>query len=255
MSEAQPTSGVVWIRVLLSVGVVSAVPLGGLLLSRFSSELLSRLVPSLVSFAVGALLGGALLHLVPEAIARIGPGATLSGYVLAGFLGFFVLEKFLWGHEHQGLGGGRVPPLAALNLLGDGLHNIIDGAVIAAAYSAGTAVGVATTVAVFLHEVPQELGDFGVLVYSGLPPRRAVWFNFLSGLAAMLGAVATLGVGGAASGLTDALLPVAAGTFLYIAASDLIPQLQRERRLGPSLWQLGLVLAGVFVMALPLMLE
>jgi len=246
----------VWVHTMVSVGLVSAVPLGGLLLARRKPGFLQRIVLPLVSFAVGALLGGALLHLVPEAIERIGSGPALSFYLLAGFLGFFAVEKFLWLHHRGDQGGAhRLAPLAALNLLGDALHNVIDGAVIAAAYSADLAVGVAATAAVFLHEVPQELGDFGVLVYSGLAPRRAVWFNFLSGLAALVGAAVTLTIGRAATGLTDALLPIAAGSFLYIAASDLIPELRRERQVGTSLWQLGLVLLGVAVMALPLLLE
>jgi zinc and cadmium transporter len=251
-----PGRSAVWTYTLLSVGLVSAIPLAGLLLARTRTGQLRRVVPSLVSFAVGALLGGALLHLVPEAIERLGPGPALSWYLLAGFLGFFTLEKFLWAHEHPGEGDAqRVAPLAALNLLGDALHNVVDGAVIAAAYSADSAVGVAATVAVFLHEVPQEVGDFGVLVYSGLPARRAVWYNFLSGLAALIGAVVALAIGEAAAGFADALLPISAGSLLYIAASDLIPELRRERQLGTSLGQLILVMLGVAVTALPRLLE
>ncbi|HEY9443905.1 MAG TPA: ZIP family metal transporter [Gemmatimonadales bacterium] len=247
-------SGSVWTQTLVSVGLVSAIPLTGLVLARARADRLRRVVPLLVAFAVGALLGGAFLHLVPEAIARLGAGPGLSFLLLAGFLGFFVLEKFLWGHQHEPHGR-RVAPLATLNLIGDGLHNIIDGAVIAAAYSADPKVGMAATLAVFLHEVPQELGDFGVLVYGGLPVRRAVWFNFLSGLAAMLGAAATLAVGGMAGRVTDALLPVAAGSFLYIAASDLIPELRRERHPAASVRQLGLVLSGIAVMAAPMLMR
>jgi zinc and cadmium transporter len=250
MRDPDPVRALVWIQTLMSVGLVSAVPLSGLLFVRARPDRLRRAVPLLVSFAVGALLGGAFLHLVPEAIERVGPGPGLSFLLLAGFLGFFGLEKFLWGHEHA-LQGRRVAPLAALNLIGDALHNIVDGAVIAAAYSADSAVGVAATIAVFLHEVPQELGDFGVLVYGGFPPRRAVWFNFLSGLAAMLGATATLAFGSVAGRFTDALLPLAAGGFLHLAASDLIPELQRERRPAASVRQMGLVLAGIAVMAAP----
>src|SRR3990172_9177475 len=116
----------VWIHTMVSVGLVSAVPLGGLLLARGRPGFLHRIVLPLVSFAVGALLGGALLHLVPEAIERIGTGPALSFYLLAGFLGFFAVEKFVWAHDHGDQGGARrVAPLAALNLLGDALHNVI----------------------------------------------------------------------------------------------------------------------------------
>jgi zinc and cadmium transporter len=245
-----------WIYAVVSVGFVSAIPLVGLLLARARPAVIGRVILPLVSFAVGALLGGAFFHLVPEAVARIGSGPVMSAWLLAGFIGFFALEQFLWVHEHSGGSHNRgVSPVATLNLLGDGLHNLIDGAVIAASYSAGTGVGLAATAAVFLHEIPQELGDFGVLVYSGLPVRRAVWFNFLSGLAALLGAGLTLLIGRASAGFTDALLPVAAGMFLYIAASDLIPELRRDRQAGSAVRQLGLVLLGASVMALPLLLE
>ena len=243
----------VWAYALGSVALVSAIPLIGLAVMRRPPDQIARIVLLLLSFAVGALLGGALFHLIPEAVSRLGSGPALSLYLLLGFLGFFVLEKFLWAHRHDTAGTPslRLQPLAALNLLGDGVHNAIDGMVIAAAYSADTSVGLATTLAVILHEVPQELGDFGILVYSGLPVRRAVLFNAASGLTAVLGAVVTLAVGEQLAGFTSALLPVAAGSFIYIAASDLIPELRRERGLRTAVWQVVLVLLGVVVMGLP----
>ncbi len=249
-----PASLSVWPAALASVLLVSAVPLAGLLLARGRVAALQRHMMLLVSFAVGALLGGAVIHLLPDAFRQLGPGPALTGGLLAGFLGFFVLEKFLWHHHHHHLDGEEdhhhaIPPLATLNLVGDGIHNVIDGMLIAGAWLASPTLGMATTIAVFLHEIPQEVGDFGVLLHAGLPLRRAVWLNFLSGLGAVAGAVIALLVGEQVAGFSAAMVPVAAGAFLYIAASDLIPELHRERRPGAVLLQVALVLLGVAVMA------
>lgn len=243
----------VWTATMLSVLVVSAVPLGGFLLLARGEARLDALIQPLVAFAVGALLGGAFLHLLPEALERAGPGVAVFGMLLAGFLGFFVLEKFLWRtHGHAPRDRARAgSPLASLNLIGDGLHNLIDGMVIAAAYQTSPALGLATTVAVLLHEIPQEFGDFAVLVYGGLPVRRAVLLNFVSGLVAIVGAALVLTVGRAIAGLSDALLPVAAGGFVYVAAADLVPELHRARRLRTSLGQIALILLGVTLVSLP----
>ncbi|HET8656117.1 MAG TPA: ZIP family metal transporter, partial [Longimicrobiaceae bacterium] len=132
---------------------------------------------------------------------------------------------------------------------------LIDGMLIAASYGVGSALGVATTLAVLFHEVPQELGDFGVLVYGGLPARKAVLYNVACALTAVVGALVSLVVGTAVAGFSATLLPVAAGSFLYIAGSDLIPELQREHRLSTSLWQSGLVLLGIGLLALLSVLE
>ncbi len=241
---------------MVSVATVSAVPLGGLLLLSRGEARVERLVQPLVAFAVGALLSGAFLHLLPEAVARATPDLPVFVLVLVGFLGFFALEKFLW-RTHGHAAGDRAragSPLATLNLVGDGLHNLIDGMVIAAAWQTDPTLGLTTTTAVLLHEIPQELGDFAVLVYGGLAVRRAVLFNFISGLVAVIGAVVVLTIGRAASGLSDALLPVAAGGFVYVAAADLVPELHRVRRLSVSLWQIGLIVLGAALVSLPAVL-
>ena len=242
-----------WAATILSVLAVSAVPLGGFLLLSRGEARLERVIQPLVAFAVGALLGGAFLHLLPEAIARTESRLAVFGTLLGGFLGFFVLEKFLWRtHGHAAPDRARAgSPLATLNLIGDGFHNLIDGMIIAAAYLIDPALGLTTTVAVLLHEIPQELGDFAVLVYGGLPVRRAVLLNFASGLVAVLGAVVVLTVGRATGGWADALLPVAAGGFVYIAAADLVPELHRTRHPWASLGQIGLMLLGVALVSLP----
>lgn len=241
-----------WSAALLSVLAVSALPLGGFLLLARGEERVERALQPLVAFAVGALLAGAFLHLLPEAIAQLGTGPPVFLGVLGGFVGFFVLEKFLWrthGHAPSDRAR-RGPRLATLNLVGDGLHNLIDGMVIAAAYVADPGLGLTTTLAVLAHEVPQELGDFAVLVYGGMPVRRAVGFNFLTGLTAVAGAVLVLAAG-PALGSPAVLLPVAAGGFVYIAAADLVPELHRARRLSVSLGQIGLMLLGVALVSVP----
>jgi len=244
-----------WTATLASVLAVSAVPLSGFLLLARGEERIERALQPLVAFAVGALLAGAFLHLLPEAIERLGAGPPVFLGVLGGFVGFFVLEKFLWrthGHApHDRARGG--PPLATLNLVGDGLHNLIDGMVIAAAYMADPALGLTTTLAVMAHEIPQEAADFAVLVYGGMPVRRAIGFNFLTGLTAVAGAVLVLAAG-PALGSPAMLLPVAAGGFIYIAAADLVPELHRSRRLTVSLGQLALIVLGIVLVSLPGML-
>src|SRR5690606_2022578 len=148
-------------------------------------------------------------------------------------------------HEPPAGSEPRRHPLVALNLLGDGIHNLVDGMLIAASYSADPAVGVATTVAVMLHEVPQELGDFGVLIYGGLPVRKAIRYNVASALTAAVGAILVLLAGERMVGLAAGLVPFAAGGFLYIAGSDLIPELRRERKVSTSLIQAALILIGI----------
>lgn len=242
-----------WPGTLLSVLAVSAIPLGGLLLLGRGEQRLERVLQPLVAFAVGALLAGAFLHLLPEAIERTGAGPRVFLSVLGGFVGFFVLEKFLWrGHRHEPDDrAGAGPPLATLNLVGDGLHNLIDGMVIAAAYTTDPVLGLTATLVVIAHEVPQELGDFAVLVYSGMPVRRAIGLNFLSGLVAVVGAVLVLAAGPALGASGDALLPVAAGGFIYIAAADLVPELHRSRKLTVSLGQLALIVLGIALVSVP----
>jgi zinc and cadmium transporter len=235
--------------------VISAVPLAGLLALGRDDQRLEKALHHLASFAAGALLGGAFLHLLPEAIVERGPAPGVFLSLIGAFVGFFVIEKFLWHHGHDLAGPERrhYHPLATLNLLGDGLHNLIDGMVIAAAFASDPTVGLAATIAVAFHEVPQELGDFAVLVRGGVPVRRAILLNFVSGLTAVLGAVVTLAVGQRVAGFTTALLPIAAGSLMYIAAADIVPELQRERSGGGgvAVAQVALMILGVLVVSLP----
>lgn len=244
----------VWLLSLSSVAAVSLVSLVGLASLSMATGRLRRLATVLVSFAVGALLGDAFIHLIPETFARR-PGSTLapSLRILAGVLLFFVVEKLLRGRRRS---GEDVRPLATINIIGDAIHNFIDGVLIGASYLASPALGVSTTVAVLFHEIPQELGDFGVLVHGGLGVRKAVLLNLASASLAIVGTAGTLLVGQAAGTTVTALLvPLTAGGFVYIAAADLIPELQRDRTGRGLFTQAALIALGIAVMALLTLLE
>jgi zinc and cadmium transporter len=237
---------------LFAIACVSAIPLLALLMLRRHEHRLASMLPYLISLAAGALLGAALFHLIPEAAEVLGTGRTFAGGIFAGFFGFLLLERFLRLHQHvhRTHDERRTAPIAVLNLAGDAVHNFIDGAIIAAAFMMDTGLGVATTFAVILHEVPQELGDFGVLVHAGHAPRRAILLNFAVATTAFAGGAATLIAGARMDAVVHGLLPVSAGTFLYIAASDLIPELQREHRTIRSVAQVSLVLSGALLLML-----
>jgi zinc and cadmium transporter len=230
---------------LASVAMVSLVSLIGVATASLDPRRLRQLASLLVSFAVGALLGDAFLHLVPETFAHVAP-TRASLLILAGMLLFFVVEKLL----RQRTSDGELSPLAAINLIGDAVHNFLDGLLIGISYLASPTLGISTTLAVLAHETPQELGDFGVLLHSGLPVRRAVWLNLASASVAVAGTVVALLVGSITrASVTGTLIPIAAGGFVYIAAADLIPELQRDRSPRSLLAQVALVAAGIGVMA------
>jgi zinc and cadmium transporter len=246
---------------LLSVVLVSLVSLLGLATLSLRRERLRRLTTVLVSFAAGALLGDAFIHLIPEAFAGEPSPLRPSLLILGGMLLFFLLEKFLRHrhhlvHTHQHSDEKGPPPLAAINVIGDAIHNFIDGVLIGASYLVSPALGLSTTVAILLHEIPQELGDFGILLHSGLSVRRAVFLNFASASVAIVGTVMAL-VAGAMAGtiVTSVLVPLTAGGFVYIAAADLIPELQHERGLRSGIVQAGLISLGIAIMALLAALE
>jgi zinc and cadmium transporter len=251
-----------WPASLLSVLAVCLVSLGGVATLSWNPARLRRGAPALVSFAVGTLLGDAFIHLLPETFAAEQRPLGPSLLVLAGMLVFFVLEKLLRHHhgslhDHQCHAIGAVrPELAAVNVIGDAAHNFIDGVLIGASYLVSPALGLATTVAVLCHEIPQELGDFGVLVHSGLGVRKAVLVNLASASAAVLGTVVALLSGAVArDAVTSVLVPMAAGGFVYIASADLIPELQHDRSWTALATQAGLISAGIAVMGLLTLLE
>ena len=221
---------------------------GGLLLAStlllFRDGVRVKLVPWLVSYAVGTLLGVALLALLPEALQAMPPRRVFES-LLGGILLFFVLEKLvLWRHCHTNdceVHGAA----ASLVLIGDAFHNFVDGAMIGAAVLTSMPLGISTAIAVATHEVPQEVGDFAVLLHAGYSRQRALLLNLLSGVSALAGAALAVLLVDALPTLKPYLLCIAASSFLYIAMADLIPDLHSGRIAGSAFRQLLLVAAGV----------
>jgi zinc and cadmium transporter len=238
-----PTS---WAYALLSVFVVSAISLVGIATISLSDRRTRQTIFVSVSLAAGAMFGDAFIHILPESFAIPDRAIKTSTYVLTGILTFFVLEKFLrWRHAHEvdGRSERTIQPVGYLNLFADAIHNLIDGMLIGAAYSVSISVGLATTIAIVLHEIPQELGDFGVLIHAGFSRARALVFNFLSGLLAVVGAIVSLLASGSLVSFSEFMLPFTAGGFIYIAGCDLLPELHKE--VEPSRSGLQLVAMGV----------
>ena len=230
---------------------MSLLSLVGLAFISVAEDKLKRIIFFMVSLAVGGLFGDAFIHLLPESFERIGSKLQASILVLAGILVFFVLEKLLlWRHEHVLESDHSIRPVGYMNLLADGAHNFIDGAIIGASYLISHHIGIATTLAVIFHEIPHELGNFFVLLYAGFTKRKALLFNFVSALFAILGTVLSLSVGSREPEFAKVMLPIAAGGFIYIAGSDLVPELNKEVRLAKSIVQMIAIGAGIGLMLL-----
>lgn len=232
-----------------SVFLVSFISLIGVMLLAINEAAIRRNMLTLVSFSTGAMLGNVFLHLLPEMAEQEGGFERGLPLVLAGIIASFLMEKFIhWRHCHDLTCEAHVHPAGPLVLMGDAAHNIIDGVLIAGAYLVSVPLGVATTAAVVLHEIPQEFGDFAVLLHSGYAKRKALVFNFFSACTAFLGAVLVLLLSRQVEGIEAVLVPLAAGNFLYIAGSDLIPELHKETRGRQAMLQLLGILAGIALM-------
>ena len=242
-----------WFWAIGSVTVVSLVSLIGITAAFLDEQRLRSTLFVMVSLAVGAMFGDAFIHLLPQSFEQPQSPTATSLYILAGILVFFLLEKFfLWRHEHL---PGHVHPVGYMNLVADGLHNLLDGILIGTSYLASLEVGLATTLAVLLHEIPQEIGDFGILLHAGFSRKVALWLNGLSAIFAVVGAVAALVTGTYLHKLPAVILPMSAGAFIYIAGSDLVPELHRERELLRSLVQLLVIGLGIGLMFALTLLE
>ena len=248
---------ITWLLGLTSVIVISAISLMGVLVLWLKDQQLKKILLYLVSFSVGGLFGDAFIHLIPEAIEKSGFGTSVSLLILLGILFSFVVEKFLqWRHCHIPTSSEHPHSFAYMNLFGDAVHNLIDGLIVGGSYLVSIPIGISTTLAVIFHEIPQELGDFGVLIHGGFAKRKAVWFNFLTALTAIVGAIIAFVVGTALEGFIPLLIPFAAGNFIYIAGSDLIPELRKdEPDLKKATLQIVSITLGVFMMLLVLLLE
>lgn len=240
----------VWLYSLSSVVVVSLISLIGVVALAIKQELLNRIVFLLVSLAIGALFGDALIHLLPEAYATFTDQLTVAYLIMAGFLFFFLIEKYLhWHHHHDENEGVHIHPVGYINIISDAFHNFIDGVLIGVSYLASIPLGIATTLAVILHEIPQEIGDFGVLTSAGFTRQKALLVNLLSACTAIIGTILALVFGANLGSLTAYAIPLTAGGFLYIAAVDLLPPLHQETRPLRSLLQFLAIISGVAIMA------
>ncbi len=246
----------IWTYTIGSVLLVSIISLIGIITIAFKAKKLSSFITYMISFAAGAMIGDAFIHLLPEAVEVYGFTQEISFYVLVGIGTFFIIEKFIhWHHCHNPEIDHHPHSFAYMNLVGDGVHNCVDGLVIGGAYLVSIPVGIATTIAVVLHEIPQEIADFGVLVHGGFSRIKALLLNFITALAALVGALVALIGSNSIVGLEKFLVPFAAGGFIYIAAADLIPELHKESKMHRSIIQtLGFII-GIVLMFLLLRFE
>lgn len=244
---------------VLASAAVSIVALVGIIFIKFNEEKTKRITHFLISFAAGTLLGAGFLSILPEAIEHATEhGAELKPIffaVIIGFLVFFIFEKTLvWYHCHDNNGYCELhrSQSAPLILFGDAIHNFIDGIVIGLAFLVDSSLGIVTTIAVAVHEIPQEIGDFSILLHSNYSKGRALLFNFLVATTTIFGAVFAYFVAGLIA--LDTLIPLAlgfvAGGFIYIAGVDLIPEIHKDSRLGHSIAAIALFLFGIFIIYL-----
>lgn len=232
-----------------SVILVSAISIVGILLFLIQKQRFQDSLLPIVSFSTGALLGNVFLHLLPE-ITQAG-GLSSPFIILLGLLLSFLLEKIIcWHHCHMGHCEHGCRPAGPLNLLGDAVHNLLDGIAIAASFLVSVPLGFSTTLAVMLHEIPQEVGDFAILLHSGFSPKKALLLNLLSALAALVGALFGIAFTATTPILGTVLLPLVAGNFLYVALADLIPELHREVQPRRAALQLLWMILGIGLMTL-----
>ena len=220
----------------------------GLITLAFKEHMLKTILLPLVAFAAGSLIGASFLHLIPETMARTGPRWEVFLWLLLGFSVFLLMEQFLSWHHHHVVPSEHKEPFTYLILFADGLHNFIAGVAIGASFLVSVKVGLITWIAAAAHEIPQELGDFGILIRGGWNKKRALLFNFLSALLVVPGGILAYFLSGGFD--TTFLLPFAAGNFIYIAASDLIPEIKHHASLRKNLEHFCAFGAGILVIVL-----
>ncbi len=217
-------------------------------------KLLDEILFLLIGFSAGGLIGGAFLHLLPEALEQSRDTAIFI-YVILGFISFFILERYLhWRHCHKE-GRCDIHAFTYLNLIGDGIHNLGDGLIIGSSFTLNAEFGIITTLVIIFHEIPQEIGDFGVLVYGGFSRAKALFYNYISSITCILGTVIGYAISAKISGFSKFLWPFIAGGFIYIAACDLIPELHKEPNPKRSVSSLLTFLAGILFILLLRMLN
>jgi len=227
--------------------VVSLISLIGIFSLLLNEKLLNKILILLVGFGAGGLIGGAFLHLLPETLENSKNFTASFIYVIFGFILFFILEKYLfWRHCHKGKCD--IHAFTYLNLIGDGLHNFGDGLIIGVSFFTDIRIGIVSTLAIIMHEVPQELGDFGILIYGGFSKFKALLFNYISATTAILGTVIGYVFASHINNFSILLLPFAAGGFIYIASCDLIPELHRQPDIKKSSASMFFFILGILLM-------
>lgn len=241
------------INIIVATSVASLFSLVGIFALSLKENTLHKILLILIAFSAGSILGAAYFDLLPEAI-KLVEDSVVFIYITTGFISFFFLERFIYwyhGHGHEADISAQVAERSAtkgfayLNLIGDGVHNYVDGMVIAASFLAGFSVGLAATVAVIFHELPQEMGDYGILVYGGFKRVRALLLNFLVALTVILGGFSVVFFVEAVEPLRGLLIAFSAGGFIYLAASELIPELHEEKNFKKSAVQFAVFILGI----------
>ena len=232
--------------IVVSTFAIALIAFVGVFTLAMKEHLLNKILLALVSLSAGALMGGAFLHLLPEAVER-SKEADVLGFVLIGFILFFIIEKVLhWRHCHKGKCD--VHTFHYMNLIGDSVHNIIDGLIMAASFMVSVPLGITTTIAIAAHEIPQEIGDFGVLVYGGFEKKKAIFLNFTVALTVVVGGIVGYFISKSVEQAVTFLLPFAAGGFIYIAATDLIPEIKKELNIKKSMATMIVFICGILIM-------
>ncbi len=235
----------IYIIVFTFIGSILSI-IGGVFL-LFRRDLTKRISHLLISFAAGTLLGTAFFDLMPEAISDSTPEKVFL-FALIGFLSFFVMERFIhWMHHHPHEYEEQTKPTVTLIMFGDSIHNFIDGVAIAATFLVNVPLGIITAIAVGTHEIPQEIGDFAVMLKRGLKPKKVLLFNFFSALTAMAGAILMYIFGKDLEGYLPVFLSITAGFFIYISASDLIPEIHEKNRRGFAFLETMCLILGIVV--------
>ena len=237
---------IIILQILIAVIIVSLISILGIFIF-LKQKILNKILFFFVSFAAGTFLGVAFLDLLPEALEE-GFNESVPIFILLGILSFFVLEKFLyWHHHHTGHEHEEVHGFTYLNIIGDGVHNFLDGAIIAISFMNSTALGIVSTIAVIAHEIPQEIGDFAILLYGGFSKAKALIYNFLTALTAVVGALVTYFYSSLIESSNTYIISFVIGAFIYIASTDLIPEIQKEKDLKKSFLQFILMVFGILL--------
>jgi zinc and cadmium transporter len=232
--------------ILIATFIVSLISFVGVVTLALTDTILNKILLILIGLSAGALMGGAFLHLLPEA-AEKSTDLNVYLFVLVGFVLFFLIEKVLhWRHCHKGQCD--VHTFQYMNLVGDSIHNFIDGLIMAASFVVSAPLGITTTIAIATHEIPQEIGDFGVLLYGGFSKKKAITLNFVVALTAVLGGIVGYFVSSSINNIVLFILPFAAGGFIYIAATDLVPEIRKELDMKKYMATLFVFLCGIFLM-------